>query len=65
PLGWDSPNECLEKHLAQGNIGLTNLQTRYRGLRKNLLQFHLLVASANLVMCLRAGRQREFCMTMG
>ena len=27
--------------------------------------FDLFFASANLVMCLRAGRQREFCMTMG
>ena len=26
PLGWDSPNKCLEKYLAQCNIGLTNLQ---------------------------------------
>ena len=40
-------------------------RTRYRRLRKNLLQYYLLFASANLVMCLRAGRQREFCMTTG
>ena len=40
-------------------------RTRYRGLRKNLLQYYLLFASANLVMCLRAGRQRAFCMTTG
>ncbi len=40
-------------------------KTRYRGIRKNLLQYYLLFASANLVMCLRAGRQREFCMTTG
>ena len=40
-------------------------KTRYRGLRKNLLQFYLLFASANLVMCLRAGKQRQFCMTRG
>ena len=26
PLGWDSPNECLKKHLAQCNTGLTDLQ---------------------------------------
>ena len=26
PLGWDSPNRCLKKYLAQCNIGLTNLQ---------------------------------------
>ena len=25
PLGWDLPNEYLEKHLAQCNTGLTNL----------------------------------------
>ena len=31
-------------------------KTRYRGLRKNLLQYYLLFVSANLVMCLRAGR---------
>ena len=40
-------------------------RTRYRGLRKNLLQYYLLFASANLVMCLRAGRHRAFCMTTG
>ena len=39
-------------------------KTRYRGLRKNLFQLYLLFASANLVMCLRAGRQRVFCMKM-
>ena len=40
-------------------------RTRYRGIKKNLLRYYLLFASANLVMCLRAGRQRAFCMTMG
>ena len=40
-------------------------RTRYRGLKKNPLRYYLFFASANLVMCLRAGRQREFCMTMG
>ena len=40
-------------------------RTRYRGIRKNLLQYYLLFASAKFVMCLRAGRQREFCMTTG
>jgi IS52, transposase len=40
-------------------------RTRYRGIKKNLLRYYLLFASANLVMCLRAGRQKEFCMTMG
>ena len=32
---------------------------------ENLLRYYLLFASANLVMCLRAGRKREFCVTMG
>lgn len=40
-------------------------KTRYRGPGKSLLQYYLLFASANLVMCLRAGRQRAFCMTTG
>ena len=34
----------------------------YRGIRKNLNRFHVLFASANLVMCFRAGRGRDFCM---
>ena len=40
-------------------------KTRYRGLKKNLCWFYLLFASANLVMCMRAGRQKEFCMARG
>lgn len=34
----------------------------YRGLAKNLNRFHILFASANLVMCLRRGRAEDFCM---
>ena len=33
----------------------------YKGLKKNLTRFFALFASANLCMCLRAGRQKEFC----
>lgn len=33
----------------------------YKGLKKNLTRFFMLFASANLLMCLRAGRQKEFC----
>ncbi len=33
----------------------------YRGIAKNLNRFFLLFASPNLVMCLRAGRQKDFC----
>ena len=34
----------------------------YRGIEKNLNRFHVLFASANLVMCARAGRTQEFSM---
>lgn len=34
----------------------------YRGIAKNMNRFHILFASANLVMCFRAGRTKEFCM---
>ena len=32
----------------------------YRGLAKNMNRFHILFASANLLMCSRAGRTKEF-----
>lgn len=34
----------------------------YRGIAKNLNRFHVLFASANLIMCARANRGKEFCM---
>ena len=34
----------------------------YRGIAKNMNRFHILFESANLVMCARAGRSKEFCM---
>ena len=40
-------------------------KVRYRGLKKNLHMFHTLFASANLIMCLRAGRKNDFCMGVG
>ena len=33
----------------------------YRGIAKNMNRFHVLFCSANLVMCVRAGRAAEFC----
>lgn len=36
-------------------------ETAYRGIAKNMNRFHVLFASANLVMCARAGRTAEFC----
>lgn len=35
-------------------------KTVYRGIAKNLNRFHVLFASANLIMCIRAGRSAEF-----
>lgn len=32
----------------------------YRGIKKNMNRFHILFASANPLMCLRAGRQQTF-----
>ena len=40
-------------------------KTVYKGIKKNLNRFHILFASANLVMCIRAGRTQEFCAAMG
>ena len=33
----------------------------YKGIAKNLNRFYMLFASANLLMCLRAGRREDFC----
>lgn len=37
----------------------------YRGIAKNMNRFHMLFASANLVMCSRAGRGKEFMACIG
>lgn len=36
-------------------------KTVYHGIKKNLNRFYMLFASANLVMCYRAGRAKDFC----
>ena len=36
-------------------------KTAYRGIAKNMHRFFMLFSSANLIMCIRAGRTREFC----
>jgi IS5 family transposase len=36
-------------------------KTAYRGIAKNMNRFSILFASANLLMCARAGRTTEFC----
>ena len=33
----------------------------YRGIAKNFNRFNVLFASANMIMCARAGRMKEFC----
>lgn len=33
----------------------------YRGIHKNMTRFHVLFACANLLMCIRGGRTKEFC----
>jgi IS5 family transposase len=40
-------------------------KTAYRGISKNMNRFNILFASANLLMCVRAGRTKEFCSCMG
>ena len=37
-------------------------KTVYKGLAKNMNRFNILFASANLLMCIRAGRAEAFCM---
>lgn len=36
----------------------------YRGIARNMNRFNILFASANLMMCVRAGRIKDFCKTM-
>lgn len=40
-------------------------KTVYRGIQKNMNRFHVLFAGSNLLMCSRAGRTKEFCLTTG
>ena len=37
-------------------------KTAYKGLAKNMNRFNVLFACANLLMCIRAGRTKQFCM---
>ena len=36
-------------------------KTAYRGIAKNMNRFYMLFGCANLVMCVRGGRAKEFC----
>ena len=37
-------------------------KTAYKGIAKNMNRFNILFACANLLMCIRAGRTKQFCM---
>jgi transposase, IS5 family len=57
-----SSTRCKVEHpflIVKRQFGYSKVS--YRGIAKNLNRFFVLFASANLVMCIRAGRQKEFC----
>lgn len=68
-INWDkqiekrkSSTRCRVEHpflIVKKQFGYCKVA--YRGIAKNLNRFHILFASANLVMCARAGRFKEFC----
>lgn len=67
-LNWDKKMEheksavrCKVEHpflIVKKQMGYAKVV--YRGLAKNMNRFHILFASANLLMCSRAGRTKEF-----
>lgn len=69
-INWDkqiekrkSSTRCKVEHpflIVKKQFGYAKVV--YRGIAKNMNRFHILFASANLVMCARAGRSRDFCM---
>jgi IS5 family transposase len=57
-----SSTRCKVEHpylIVKRQFGYSKVS--YRGIAKNLNRFFMLFASANLVMCIRAGRQTDFC----
>ena len=69
-INWDkqaenrkSSTRCKVEHpflIVKKQFGYAKVV--YRGIAKNMNRFNILFASANLVMCIRAGRSRDFCM---
>lgn len=67
-LNWDKKLEhvksairCKVEHpflIVKKQMGYAKVV--YRGIEKNMNRFHILFASANLIMCNRAGRTQEF-----
>ena len=68
-INWDKQIEhckssvrCKVEHpflIVKGLFGYGKVV--YRGIAKNLNRFFALFASANLIMCIRAGRKKDFC----
>ncbi len=67
-INWDKEEEhrksavrCKVEHpflIVKKQFGYAKVV--YRGIKKNMNRFHILFASANLLMCLRADRQQAF-----
>lgn len=67
-LNWDKKMEheksavrCKVEHpflIVKKQMGYSKVV--YRGITKNMHRFHMLFASANLIMCSRAGRTKDF-----
>lgn len=72
-INWDKKLEhdksairCKVEHvflIVKKQMGYTKVV--YRGIEKNMNRFHMLFASANLIMCSRAGRTQDFLECMG
>lgn len=71
-LNWDKKMEhdksairCKVEHsflIVKKQMGYAKVV--YKGLEKNMHRFHILFASANLIMCSRAGRTQDFMRCM-
>ena len=69
-INWDKEIEhrkssvrCRVEHpflIVKNQFGYKKVT--YKGIAKNFNRFNILFACANLVMCIRAGRARDFCM---
>ena len=69
-IRWDenienrkSSTRCKVEHpflIVKRHFGYS--KTVYKGLAKNMNRFNILFACANLLMCIRAGRAKQFCM---
>jgi len=72
-LNWDKKLEhdkssvrCKVEHaflIVKKQMGYAKIA--YRGIAKNMNRFNVLFASANLLMCSRAGRTQEFIRCIG